>query len=96
MRDCLIGAGAVINKAIIAEGSSIGAGAALGTGEYAPSRYDPKVYQADLVTVGERSVIPENVTIGKNTAVFGVTTEKDYADGTLNSGDYIIKAGGIR
>jgi len=96
MRDCSIGAGAVINKAIIAEGSSIGAGAALGAGEYAPSRYDPKVYQADLVTVGERSVIPENVTIGKNTAVFGVTTEKDYADGTLNSGDYIIKAGGIR
>lgn len=96
MRDCTIGAGAVINKAIIAEGSSIGAGAVLGTGDYAPSRYDPKVYQADLVTIGEHSVIPENVTIGKNTAISGVTTEQDYTDGKLDSGDYIIKAGGIR
>lgn len=96
MRDCTVGAGAVITKAIIAEDSRVGAGAVLGTGEYAPSRYDPKVYQSDLVTIGEHSIIPDNVTIGRNSAISGVTTEKDYADGVLGSGDYIIKAGGIR
>ncbi len=65
-------------------------------GEYAPSKYDPKVYQFDLVTIGEHTVIPENVQIGKNTAISGVTVPEDYPDGLLASGDYIIKAGGIR
>ena len=64
-------------------------------GEYAPSKYDPKVYQFDLVTIGEHSVIPDHVKIGKNTAISGVTTPEDYTDGALASGDYIIKAGGV-
>ncbi len=96
MRDCVIGAGADIYKAIVAEDTKVGAGAKLGVGEFAPSKYDPKVYQFDLVTIGEHSVIPENVKIGKNTAISGVTTAEDYTNGELASGDYIIKAGGIR
>ncbi|MDO4267088.1 MAG: glucose-1-phosphate adenylyltransferase [Eubacteriales bacterium] len=96
MRDSVIGAGAEVTKAIVAEDSRIGAGSRLGVGEYAPSTYDPKVYQFDLVTVGEHSVIPENVKIGKNTAISGVTTAEDYPDGLLASGDSIIKAGGVR
>ena len=94
MQDCVIGAGAVIEKAIIAENVTIGANAHLGVGEYADSKYDPKVYQFDLVTVGERSVIPEGVKIGKNTAISGVTEPNDYQDGQLESGGYIVKAGG--
>lgn len=96
MRECVIGAGASVTKAIVAEDTKIGAGAEVGVGEYAPSKYDPKVYQFDLVTIGEHSVIPEDVKIGKNTAISGVTTAEDYTDGLLASGDYIIKAGGIR
>ena len=96
MRDCVIGAGAKVTKAIVAEDTKVGAGAELGVGEYAPSKYDPKVYQFDLVTIGEHSVIPENVKIGKNTAISGVTTPEDYTDGMLAGGDYIIKAGGVR
>lgn len=96
MRDCVIGAGTTVTKAIVAEDTKVGANAVIGTGEYAPSKYDPKVYQFDLVTIGEHSVIPDNVKIGKNTAISGVTTAEDYKDGELASGDYIIKAGGIR
>lgn len=96
MRDCVIGAGAAVTKAIIAEDTKIGAGAELGVGEYMPSKYDPKVYQFDLVTIGEHSEIPENVKIGKNTAISGITTDEDYPAGELASGDYIIKAGGAR
>ncbi len=96
MQNSRIEEGAVINKAIIAEDVCIGRNAELGTGEYAPSKYDPKVYQFDLVTVGEHSVIPDGVKIGKNTAISGVTQPEDYPDGSLASGDYIIKAGGIR
>ena len=96
MRNSVIGAGAKVDKAIVAEDTAIGAGAELGVGEYVPSTYDPKVYQFDLVTIGEHSVIPENVKIGKNTAISGVTVLEDYPDGLLASGDSIIKAGGMR
>ena len=94
MQDTVIGAGAIVEKAIIAEDVKIGANAHLGVGEYADSKYDPKVYQFDLVTVGEHSVIPEGVKIGKNTAISGVTEPNDYPDGQLESGGYIVKAGG--
>ena len=96
MRDCRIGAGAQVTKAIIAEDSRIGAGVVIGEGDYAESQYDPKVYQFDLVIIGEHSVIPDHVRIGKNVAVSGVTTPGDYPDGVLGSGQYIIKAGGVQ
>ncbi len=96
MRGCQIGAGAQITKAIIAEDSRIGEGTVVGVGDYAESRYSPKVYQFDLVTIGEHSVIPDHVRIGKNVAISGVTTAEDYPDGALGSGEYIIKAGGVR
>ena len=94
MQDTVIGAGAIVEKAIIAEDVKIGANAHLGVGEYADSKFEPKVYQFDLVTVGEHSVIPEGVKIGKNTAISGVTEPNDYPDGQLESGGYIVKAGG--
>ena len=62
-------------------------------GEYAESKLNPKVYAFDLVTIGENSVIPAGVKIGKNTAISGVTLSEDYNNGVLESGDYIIKAG---
>lgn len=94
MRDSVIGSGVYMEKTIVAEDVVIGAGAKLGVGEFAPSKYDPKVYQFDLVTIGEHSVIPEGVEIGKNTAISGETVKEDYVDGKLESGGYIVKAGG--
>lgn len=96
MQGSRIGADAKVEKAIIAEDVTVGAGSQLGVGEYAPSTYNQKVYQFDLVTIGEHSVIPAHVKIGKNTAISGITQREDYPDGLLASGDYIVKAGGTR
>ena len=93
MKDTVIGENSVIEKSIVAEGCKIGAGAHLGVGEYAESKLNPKVYAADLVTIGEDSVIPDGVSIGKNTAISGATTIEDYPDNQLASGEYIIKEG---
>lgn len=93
MGHVVIKKGAKLKKAIIAEDCIIGENAVLGTGEYRESSYNPKVYCSDLVTVGERSVIPADVQIGKNTAIYGVTTLEDYPDHTLLSGEVILKAG---
>ena len=96
MNGVVIGEGAVVRKAIIAENSVIGAGTRIGEGFFAASRLDPRVYNSDITVVGANSVIPENVTIGKNVAVIGQTTAEDYPGGVLESGDYIIKKKGGR
>ncbi len=96
MRGCKIGKGTKIYKSIIAEQVTVGDNCEIGIGEYAESKYDKKVYASELVTIGEKSTIPSNVKIGKNTAISGETTSDDYREGILASGDYIVKAGGIR
>lgn len=95
MNGAVIGKNCVIEKAIIAENTVIGDGAVLGVGEFAPSEYNPKVYAFDLVTIGEKSVIPSNVKVGKNTAIFGETTIEDYPNGELKSGGSLIKVGDL-
>lgn len=94
MEGVTIGENVVIDKAIIAEESVIGDGAVLGIGEEKPNKLKESVYAFGLVTIGEKSVIPPNVKIGKNTAISGETVPEDYPEGLLDSGEYIIKAGG--
>lgn len=93
MQDVVIGENVVIDKGIVAENTKIGDRAQIGVGEYAPSRYNSKVYAFDLVTIAEDSIIPADVRIGRNTAISGITAASDYPNGMLEGGDSIIKAG---
>lgn len=93
MQGTVIGNGTTVDKAIIAESVQVGKDCRLGIGEFAPNVYNPKVYAFDLVTIAEKSVIPDHVQIGKNTAIVGETVPEDYPDGLLASGQVIIKAG---
>ena len=65
--------------------------AVLGCGGDAPNTYNQKVYAFGLVTIGENSVIPSGVRIGRNTAILGETTAEDYPNGELPSGGSIIR-----
>lgn len=93
MKDAVIGKNCVVDKAIIAENCKIGDEVVMGIGRDVPNRLKPSVYSFGLVTIGENSVIPEKVQIGKNTAISGKTTAEDYPDGVLDSGETLIKAG---
>ncbi len=93
MNQTEIGAGCELNKAIIAEQVEIGDNVKLGVGEEAENETDPHIYNHGIVTVGEKSVIPSNVSVGKNSVVSGVTTAEDYPDNYLASGKTMIKAG---
>ncbi len=95
MKNTVIGENCVIDRAIIAENSVVGDGAVLGVGEDIPNKKKPSVYCFGLVTIGDSTVIPLNVKIGKNTAIEGETTPEDYPGGVLDSGETLIKAGGV-
>jgi len=95
MDNTVIKAGTKVEKAIIAEDCVIGRNCVLGDGEYRESTYNKKVYASDLVTIGEKTIVPDGVSIGKNTALLGETTLEDYPNGRLESGDAIIKAGEV-
>ena len=88
-----IGKNCTVDRGIIAENCEIGDNTLIGVGESAESELNASVYAFDLAVIGENSIIPSNVKIGKNTAVKGVTESDDYPEGELVSGGYIIKAG---
>jgi glucose-1-phosphate adenylyltransferase len=93
MKGTEIGENVTIDKSIVAESCKIGDGAILGVGEEAPNKLNASIYSFGLVTIGEDSVIPAGVSIGKNTAISGATAKEDYPNGILESGEVIIKAG---
>lgn len=95
MKSTVIGKNTKVNKAIIAENCVIGADCELGIGDELPNVLYPHIYCDGLVTVGEESVIPDGVTIGKNTAISGKTEKEDYKESSLFGGQCLIKVGDI-
>ncbi len=96
MNSTTIGKNTILNKAIVAENTVIGSNCVLGAGEDGVvNQVKPDVYAFNLGTVGDNTVIPDGVTIGKNTAISGVTTKEDYPNNELVGGGTLIKAGDI-
>ena len=93
MNQTSIGDGCEVYKGIIAENVTIGNNVKLGVGEEAENDTAPHIYNHGLVTIGEKSVIPNGISVGKNSVIFGVTSAADYEDSYLASGKTLIKAG---
>ena len=93
MKDTVIGKGCVVDKAIIAENCEIGENVTLGIGSDVPNKLKPAIYSFGLVTIGENTIVPPGVQVGKNTALSGATVKEDYPNGVLESGETLIKAG---
>ena len=93
MNQTQIGEGCEINKAIIAENVVVGNQVKLGVGEETENDTAPHIYNHGLVTIGEKSVIPDGISVGKNSVISGVTAVADYEDSQLASGKTLIKAG---
>ncbi|MDY3658063.1 MAG: glucose-1-phosphate adenylyltransferase [Lachnospiraceae bacterium] len=93
MNETYIGRNCELYKAIVAENVRINDNVRLGVGQEVPNETDPHIYNNGMVTVGEKSIVPEGVTVGKNSVIFGVTTAEDYPNRCLASGKTLIKAG---
>ena len=94
MKNTSVGENVVMDKAIVAEDVVVGNNVVIGCGEEAPNVLKPAVYSFGLAAIGENSVIPDSVKIGKNTAIAGVTTKEDYPDGELAAGQVIAAKDG--
>ena len=94
MKNTSVGENVVMDKAIVAEDVVVGNNVVIGCGEEAPNVLKPAVYSFGLAAIGENSVIPDYVKIGKNTAISGVTTKEDYPDGELAAGQVIAAKDG--
>jgi glucose-1-phosphate adenylyltransferase len=92
MNETVIGEGCDITKAIIAERVKVGNNIVMGFGDEVPNDTAPQIYTDGIVTIGERSVIPDGVRIGKNSVVYGITTHEDYEDDYLGCGKSLITA----
>lgn len=88
-----IAADCELDKAIVAENVIVGKNVRIGIGEEADNDTASHIYNFGLATIGEKSVVPSGVTIGKNTVISGVTTEADYENSYLASGKSLVKAG---
>ena len=93
MNQTQIGESCELYKAIVAENVTIGNRVRLGIGEEAPNDTAPHIYNHGIVTIGEKSIIPDGITVGKHTVIFGETTDKDYENSYSASGKSLIKAG---
>ena len=88
-----IGKNCRIYKSIIAEDTIIGEEVTMGVGGEVTNEEFPHIYNHGLVCVGEQSILPQGLTVGKNTCVFGKSKAEDYKYLRLESGKNLIKAG---
>ncbi|MFI3202284.1 MAG: glucose-1-phosphate adenylyltransferase [Eubacteriales bacterium] len=91
MNRTIIGDNCEITKGIIAENVVIGDHVKLGVGDEVENETHPHIYSHGIVTIGERSMIPSGVSVGKNTVIAGLTEQADYTDNYLLSGSSLIR-----
>ena len=91
MENVVIEEGAVVDRCIIDRNNIIGKGAVLGEGENIPNELKPNIYNTGITVVGENSVIPDGVHIGKNCVIYGKTSVENYPNGVVASGKSVIK-----
>jgi glucose-1-phosphate adenylyltransferase len=93
MEDCYIGRNAFLERCIVDAGCTVGDGVVIGfqESENVPNHLRPKIYYTGITVLGENTVVPDGMRIGKNCVIYGETYPSDYPDGLLESGGSIIR-----
>lgn len=93
MGGTVIGAGSVIDRCILDEECQIGKNVRMGMGENVPNETKPNIYHSGITVLGAKTTVPDDITIGKNCVIYGVTKTEDYVDKQLESGKSVIREG---
>lgn len=91
MSGCTVSKNTIIDSTIIDENTSIGAGVKIGHGDNVPNESKPHIYNTGITVIGENTYVPDDITIGQNCVVYGITSYEDYENNTLPSGKTIDK-----
>jgi glucose-1-phosphate adenylyltransferase len=91
MENSIIGVNAELHRCIVDTRCKIGDNVVIGLGADIINVDKPQYYDSGITVLGEDTVIPDGVSIGKNCVVYGKTTIEDYPSGRLESGQSIIK-----
>lgn len=79
LADTVIEAGAIVDRCVVDKRVVIGAGAHVGDGDdNTANKVMPEVLNTGLTMVGEKSVIPEGLVIGRNVVIHPESTEKTF------------------
>ena len=90
MNDTVIGRESVIDYAILDKEVVVEAGSYVGIGnDFQVNRDEPGILNTGLTVVGKGAKIPEGVKIGRNCAIAGNVTEKDFHSSIVQSGETI-------
>lgn len=91
MEKTVIGSGVKIERGIVSENVRIGENTVIGAFDNEPNDLKPDIYNTGITVIGDHSVIPPNVAIGKNCVISGRTSVEDYVNNELKSGGSILK-----
>lgn len=94
MFDAVIGAGAIIDHAIIDKEVRVGRDAKVGAGELpgAPNRANPEMLATGLVVIGKQAVVPDGATVGRNVLVDAEASLTDWPEANSVKAGATIKA----
>jgi glucose-1-phosphate adenylyltransferase len=90
MNDTVIGRESVVDSSILDKDVVVEAGSHVGTGnDFQVNREQPLILNTGLTVVGKGAKIPEGIKIGRNCAIAGSVTERDFRGSIVQSGETI-------
>lgn len=88
--DCVIGAGSVIDRAILDKEVVVGKNCHIGYGDdMTPNKLEPSRLDSGITMVGKRTHLPDNLTVGHNCKIGTDLRPEDFHSTNLVSGETI-------
>lgn len=88
--DCIIGAGSVIDHAILDKEVVVGQHCAIGYGDdITPNKLEPTRLDTGITLIGKRAHLPDHLNVGRNCKIGADLRPADFPSDTLASGETI-------
>ncbi len=88
--DCVIGAGSVIDRAILDKEVEVGKDNQIGTGDdMTPNKLEPSRLNGGFTLIGKRTCLPDHLKVGRNCKIGTDLRPEDFTTDTLASGETI-------
>lgn len=88
--DCVIGAGSVVDRAILDKEVIVGKNCRVGFGDdFTPNKLEPGRLNTGITLIGKRAHLPDNLQVGRNCKIGSDLRPEDFASAMLASGETV-------